>query len=376
VSYNTPKTIVHTPRSEHSENDSSSDNVIQISDDSDDAEFEDMYDAEDSPANDKTALTWQGHSRSDLQALWNIARSHRDAGEIKEAEGKLRKVLVGMGHISGKINDETVKAAYDLADLYATTDRTGEARIVLEKLVQAHVYALGCEDGRTQNIALQAVDLLHMRSRSDDSLALLSRANEALDICTSRSKPKPRRRARDKGKGICRSTIQKPASCLSEVTESVLLRDVTPASIDNELTAVQERVAAEEHAAIDSLIAIISQCDSRPDLSMQQIKAYAELLNLYYKLDKVEENDTAFQGAFAALSSAWEAYDWYRDVIESLGFMEAILHLGAITLKCGYTHDTRHMILVASQKSTDVFGSDESAQYGCISPLASSTKPT
>ncbi|KAM3069420.1 hypothetical protein ACMFMG_005526 [Clarireedia jacksonii] len=363
VSYKTPKATFDTPHLEHSESDSSSDNssdnVVQISDDGDDTDFENMSGSGDSPGNDKIALTWQGHSISDLQALWHIACNHRDAGEVNEAEGVLRKVLLGMGHVSGKTNGETVKVAHNLADLYATTDRIGEAMTVLEELIEAHVYTWGCEDKRMQDNVLQAVGFLNTWNRSDDAMALLSLSREVLATCTSRTTPKNRRRAGDKGKGIRRSTTKIHASHLSEVTDSVLLKNATPASIDSALRVVQARFAAKDRTAISLLVAMISQCEGRLDLSIQQIKAYAELLMLYQKLDKVEENSFTFQKAFATLDAAWEAHNWYHDEIESFDFMEAALQLVANALKCGYRPEARRMFLVASVKASEVFGSDD-----------------
>jgi hypothetical protein len=360
VSYKTPRTTLDTPHSDHSETGSSSGSLIQISDDDDgdDADFEDISDFEDDPGNETIALTWKGHSISDLQALWHIACSHREAGEIKEAEDKLRKVLIGMGHVSGKTSDETVKVAYQLADLYATNARIGDAMVVLEELIQAHVYAWGCEDRRTQQNVLQAVGLLNAWNRPDDALALLSLSREVLNTCTSRTKPKIRKRARDKGKGVSAST-KRPISYLSGVAESILLEDPTPASINSGLRVVQARATTEAQAAIDLLNAMISQCEARPELSIQQMKAYAELLMLYQKSGKVKENNFTYMRAFGALESAWEAYDWHKNEIESLDFMEAALQLIANAMKCGYQSDAQRMFREVDEKATDVFGCDD-----------------
>ncbi len=86
----------------------------------------------------KLTLTWHGHSRADLHDMWRTAISNRNAGRANEAEDMLHQVFLGMGHVLGKTNEDTVKAAYNLADLYAGSGRIDKAIAMIEKVIEYH----------------------------------------------------------------------------------------------------------------------------------------------------------------------------------------------------------------------------------------------
>ena len=316
----------------------------------------------------KLTLTWHGHSRADLHDMWRTAINHRDADRSNEAEDILYQVFLGMSHVLGKTNKDTVKVAYTLADLYAGSGRMEEANAMIEQVIDYHLTTYGCEDPRTQQNVLHAIELLNGWNRGEDALGLFSLSEELLQ--SSSNAPNTRKaesRASKKGKAVQRSIRHGSQSEISEAMNYVL-EDLSPANVDYGLGVARARVAAKDRAAQGLLLAIISQCEDNLELGVQYIKARAELLKLYDKFGEADEQEAAFEGALASLDKAWEAYSWKEDSIESLDFMEAALQLVANSLKCGYQHQARSMFREAVEKASTIFGSaDERTVWVLIS---------
>ena len=357
VSYKTPIALVEFSPANGAEECSNIER-IEISD----GESEDDSDEPiDSRPLDRSRLTlsWGGHSRADLQDMWRKAINCRNAGRSNEAEEILNQVFLGMGHVLGKTNMDTVKVAYNLADIYADSGRMNEAIDIIEKMIDHHLITYGCKDRRTQQHVLHAVELLNGWNRQADALGLLSLSKELLH--TSSATPKARKadsHTNKKGKAAQRSTENGSRGELSEAVHSVL-EDSSPAGIDYGLGVVRTHVSAKDRAAEDLLQAIILQCQDNPELDVQHLKAQAELLRLYERLDKANEHESAFVDALKHLEKAWEAYAWKEDSIESFDFLEAALQLVANLLKCGYERQARRMFGEASAKASALFGSSD-----------------
>ncbi len=305
----------------------------------------------------KLTLTWHGHSRADLHDMWRMAIDSRNAGRSNEAEKLLHQVFLGLGHVLGKTNEDTVKAAYNLADLYADSGRVDEAIAMIEKVIEYHLTAYGHKHRRTQQNVLQAVELLNGWNREADALGLLSLSKELLQ--SSSGAPNAREadsHASKKGKAVQRSMQDGSQSEISEAMHSVF-EDLSPAGIDYGLGLARTHVAAKDRAAEGLLLAIISQCEDNSELGVQHLKAQAELLRLYDRFGEADKHEAVFEGALESLNKAWEAYSWNEDSIESFDFMEAALQLVANSLKCGYQPQARRMFLEASEKASVVFGS-------------------
>ena len=330
----------------------------EISDDKPEEIFSDPTDS--SPlVGRKLTLTWDGHSRSDLHDMWRTAINHRNAGRSNEAEEMLHQVFLGMGQVLGNTNQDTVKVAYNLADLYAGSGRMDEAIAMIEKVIEHHLTIYGSKNPRTQQNVLHAVELLNGWNRQADALGLLSLSKELLE--SSSGTPNVRKvdsHPSKKGKAIQRSTQNGSQSEISEAMHSVF-EDLTPASVDYGLGVVRAHVAAKDRAVQGLLLAIISQCEDNSELCVQHIKAQAELLKLYDKFGEADEHGTVFEGALVSLDKAWEAYSWDENSIASFDFMEASLQLVANSLKCGYRLQARRMFREASEKASAIFGSDD-----------------
>ena len=55
--------------------------------------------------------------------MWRSAINHGNAVRSDEAQDMLHQVFLGIGHVLEKANEDIVKVAYNLADLYAGPGR-------------------------------------------------------------------------------------------------------------------------------------------------------------------------------------------------------------------------------------------------------------
>ncbi|KAI4280424.1 MAG: hypothetical protein L6R38_004469 [Xanthoria sp. 2 TBL-2021] len=355
VSYKTPKALVESPAQnvmEHSDMEGIEIEEHELEESSDDDPDVKVL------SQGRLALRWQGYSRTDLQEMWRTALRCRDTGDIVGAENMLSRAVAGLSHVMGKTNADTVKAAYHLADLNAKSDRMEHAIDLLEKVMNDHLETYGRRDTRTQQNVLHAVELLNGWNREADAVGLLSLSKELLESSTSpRHTSKASKRASKKGKANQKSIRDGSQLDLSGVTQSVL-EDVSPTRVDYGLGVARTHIAMKDQATEDLLLAIISQCQRSPALSVQHLKALAELLDFYGKVGQATDHGLDFRDALSHLHKAWEAYDWKEDSIESLDFMEAALQLVANMLKYGphMEVEAESMFRKASEKSSEVFG--------------------
>ncbi|KAL8960231.1 MAG: hypothetical protein Q9193_003028 [Seirophora villosa] len=353
VSYKTPKALVESPAQ----------NVVEFSEmeglDMQDSRLEENSDdATDVGAlgQGKLALRWQGHSRTDFQEMWRTALRFRNSGNFDEAENMLSRAVAGLSHVLGKTNVDTVKAAYNLADLNAQSGRMEHAMDLLQKVMQDHLEIYGRSDTRTQQNILHAVELLNGWNREADALGLLSLSQELLESSPgTRNTSKARNRASMKGKAHQKSIRDDSQLDLSGVTQSIL-EDSSPTLVDYGLGVARRHVAVKDQATEGLLRAIISQCERNPTLCVQRLKALAELLGLYGKLGQAIDHGAEFRDALNHLQEAWDAYDWKEESIESFDLMEAGLQLVAHALKYGHHREAKILFRKASGKSSEVFG--------------------
>ena len=288
-----------------------------------------------------------------------MARDSRNAGALDEAENMFQQTLIGMNHVRGKTNEDTVKVAYNLADLYADSGRMEDAVGILEKVIQNHISRYGLEDAKTQQNVLHAVELLNGWNRHTDALSLLSLAKELLGSSSSARNPRVGERfANRKRKAIQKSFNNNSQTDISRATESVL-ENASPDKVDYGLIVARTHVAAKDRSVEGLLLATISQCEHKPDLSVQYLKAHAELLKLYESLGQADKHEAAFENALASLKSTWEAYKWEEKEIERFDFMEAALQLINNIFKCGYHTQAWPMFRAIADTASNVFGYDD-----------------
>ena len=348
MSYKTPKALAESPAQQVIERsymegiDIKGQDLSESSDDDEDPGTNAL-------SQGRLALRWQGYSRTNLQGMWDAALRCRDTGDSAQAANMLSRVVTGLSHVMGKTNVDTIKAAYHLADIHAKSGRMEHATDRLEKVMNDHLEVYGRRDARTQQNVLHAVELLNGWNREADALGLLSLSKELLESS-------PCKRASRKGKASQKSIRDAGSySDLAGVTQSVL-EDVSPTQVDYGLGVARTHVAMKDRGTEDLLWAIITQCQRNPALSVQHLKALAELLDLYGKLGQATSHRAEFRDALDHVQKALEDYDWKEESIESFDFMEAALQLVANALKYGYHKEAQTLFREASEKSSDVFG--------------------
>ena len=261
--------------------------------------------------------------------------------------------------MSSMTSEDMIKVAYNLADLYAGSNRMNEAIAMVEKVMKCHLTTCGCEGPRSQQDVSRAVELLNDWNRQTYALSLPSLSKELLQTSSNKCKARKAKRQPNKmGKGAERPTPIDSGSGISKAMHSVLEK-LYPLRVNYGLGVVPTHVAVRDGAAQDLLLAIIFESERNPELAVQHIKAQAELLKLYDKLREANEHGADFEGALASLDKTWGAYSWKEDPFESLVMMEAGLQLVAISLKCGYRIHARRMFREASDKASTVFGPDD-----------------
>ncbi|KAI0454976.1 hypothetical protein F5B21DRAFT_473344 [Xylaria acuta] len=353
VRYETPVALIPSP-----ENDAISD------------EEADWDTSSESTDIDEVQLSWQENTGSDFLNMWRSAIVISKQNKAADAEELLKKAIDGLRHVSGITHEDTKKASYDLANLYAETGRETESLHVVERVIRDHVKVLGFRNRKTQQVVLQVVELLNAWNRHTEALGLLTRAQEIHDSLSSDMEvhgQNPKRRGSRKGKAIPRRGPKVNSDYLSNVTEYINERPDLD-SIEYRLRIARNHVACKDENAERLLLATIEQCESHPEgLSKQNISARGELIKLYQKLSIVGNRANKFAETIETYKRVWFSYIWHEDRFECFEFMEAVLQLAANLLKCGYIKEARNMFLEASEKATTLFGnSDERTVWVCI----------
>jgi tetratricopeptide (TPR) repeat protein len=133
--------------------------------------------------------------------------------------------------------------------------------------------------------------------------------------------------------------------------------------LDRSITHAQIYVQAEEAAVEDLLVAIIKQCDrDTGKLAVQRLKAWAELLKLYQKLDRVTVSVASFQEAMTVFNAVIANYPWGEQSstrIESFELAKALLELAFTFMKSGFTDEARRMLRRAATQAETAFGSED-----------------
>ena len=138
------------------------------------------------------------------------------------------------------------------------------------------------------------------------------------------------------------------------------IEKMSPDRVDDGLALANTHAATTQDESTETLLlAIISQCQDRPGLIIQHLKAFTALLQRYTKLKQTEEHRGAFENALMALKSTWSTYEWQEESFESFEFIEATLQLTADIFNHGFRGMCKQQFRDAVEKAEDVFGSDD-----------------
>ncbi|KAI0535673.1 hypothetical protein GGR58DRAFT_504073 [Xylaria digitata] len=315
-------------------------------------------------------LSWQGNTGNDFLNVWRSALVISKQNRKAEAEELLKQAVDGLCHVSGATHEDTKKASFDLANLYAETGREVEAMQVAEGVIKDHVKILGIQNRKTQQTVLQAIELLNAWNRHTEALGLLARAQEILDSLSSNARLRernPKRGGGHKGKGVDKRRPKTSSDHLSDVIQHINERP-DPANIDYGLGVARNHVASRDKNAERLLLATIGQCESHPEgLAKQHIIAWGELIKLYQKLGSAGNHANKIAKAMETYKRLWSSFVWDEDKFERFEFMEAVLQLAANLLSSEYLQEARNMFYEAIEKATTLFGnSDERTVWVCI----------
>lgn len=303
-------------------------------------------------------LSWNGHTRTSLLAMWNLARSNVSERPFDQTEDLLKQVWEGFSHVVGVTSNDTNKVGYALAELYAENHEMQHADKIIEKMTQKHITILGYDDRRTQQHVLHCVELLNAWNRPDDALGFLSRSKELLESKSTQYIPdsqRKRRGRRAKGKGVEQSS-QDTSTSLANISRSIAEND-DPSMIDHALEVVNSHVAAKDQSVEQLLLQIISCCEKdNHRFPIQYLKATSELLRLYVKLDTVDDHKEMFLSARNVFNKVEVDYDWDEERYECIDVIEALLQLAADVLRGHFDAMAKDMFRKVVDQATPLFG--------------------
>lgn len=243
-------------------------------------------------------LTWKGRSGSELIKFWRTALTYRGLDKVNEAETRLKDAWEGLRHILGATHEHTSKAAYSLANLYASTNRMDDAVACVERVLQDHVKILSYQNKTTQQRVIQAAEILNGWNRSSNALSLLSCSKEFLDKANthhrSANKCNIDRKRHAKGKDDFRTGQSGSETEISQIMAQGF-GEPGSQSLEWGLSVAQRHVLAADQGADRLLLTIISECEARPAVSARDhIVARGKLLELFQKLGTALQHTGAF----------------------------------------------------------------------------------
>ncbi|KAJ3535651.1 hypothetical protein NM208_g7047 [Fusarium decemcellulare] len=288
-------------------------------------------------------LSWNGFTRTQLLSMRREGSNLAQQGRLEAAREILTRVLEGFNYLHGAFHEESKKVAYELASLHTLMGDERDADHVLEKLTQAHIKRLGLNHKKTRQHVIHVVELLNGWNRHEDALGLLSLSNEMRQCLDAKGEP-DRRRSRKRGRRSRRrmAKVRSPAREETDAmdidgAESEISADASPSNINYRLDMAHSRVAAKDAGAETLLLALILHCENSPNgLTVQNLRARGELLDLYQKLDLVAARWGAFVSTLSALDRIRESYSWDEERYESIDVMEAYMQVVANILKSGF----------------------------------------
>jgi len=299
-------------------------------------------------------LNWRGHSREQLSAIFEAARSHAENGSDR-AEALFLTAAEGYGHLLGPTHDETVKVSFAMASFYTKQGQSTDADKVLEDVCRCHISKYGRKDRRTIQLILQIVELLNGWNRGLDALTFLTRSKDLLQSEKASSATSKRTKTRRRSKT---PEARKTSNELLDIAQDIVTSKST-AVVDYGIDVARTHVAANDEAVEAFLQAIIQHCNNDLEgLEIQNLKARSELLKLYNKTNRNLEQQASFlAGVDAATVAIWGKV-WDKKCFKSFEVMEALLELSASVLKGSFEDEAWRLFEQIEQKAEDEFGWD------------------
>jgi tetratricopeptide (TPR) repeat protein len=302
-------------------------------------------------------LTWQGHSRAEIEAMSQEAYQLEHLGHVEEAEKKYRDALAGLQNLLPQAHEDTSRAAYQLATFYAQHDRMNDADLVLNWMGEEYMKRWGLEHDNTMNHFLNVAELLHNWSRPDDAITILYRVLDKLETESSEDPGDtvgPNVNTATKGQPQVPLTQHTASQSQAEKATGSSTLENQRAFVDYHLGLANLHVRAKDETAEPLLLHLIEQCEAHPEiLAEQALHSRCALVKLYRELGKHQQMDTVLD---EAKSQLWKHLDSKEKKTKSS--LEISLDIARLNVESARYDVAEEIFQRTGCEAEDTFGTD------------------
>jgi tetratricopeptide (TPR) repeat protein len=322
---------------------------------------EDDWESDSDSERDQLPLMWNGHTRSDVHALFQQAGElarHRDPSR---AESLFQDAVKGYQRLVGPMHEETSKVVFTLATFYFEQDHLAKAYSLLEKNGRIYLKNLGIHHRRTQQHVADIVQLLHGWGKEDDALAFLARASEP----TLQTRPMYDTNRQQKPRNASDASRPKGASqdsTLAEAIKSINDNPQDPDQLNYGLSVIRTHGFVGGEGVRELLMITIKACGQDVDrLAVQRLKTWGELLRFHQRTSHDNIDVQMFKNAHIAFCDVLNRFPWNerKNKFKSFEVIEAALELVAPFVKATYLNDAKRMFQMCEDNSRARFGDED-----------------
>lgn len=299
-------------------------------------------------------ITWNGHTRADLERMHHEAHQLESSGNLVAAQNMFRAALDGLRRLLSPVHEQTNNVAYDLVSFCAKHDQMKDGDEIIQWTCDEHIERWGLDHKKTVAHILRIVDIFQRCSRTDDAITLIYQTFEAYDELISSSSNSDGRSAslRQRQNRPIPNLFQRP---YVEDTNSVPVPSDEPALVNYQLGLADARARTKDEGVEPLLVGLIAQCEKHPEkLAVQALKARSSLINLYEKLGEKMMVEGALHQARAALFTILNSGYRTTDSI-----LDASVELVGLFVKAGQYDTADTMFLKVESKAVKIFGPDD-----------------
>ncbi|CZR60682.1 uncharacterized protein PAC_10578 [Phialocephala subalpina] len=305
-------------------------------------------------------LLWNGHSKTDFEAVYHEAQKLERLVRIEDAENKYREALSGFENLLSSTHKDTTTVAYRLASFYAQNDRMKDADAVLDHMTAKHIERFGAGGPETIDHLLYVVEMFYNWSRNEEAKEFLSRI-----LSASMGEPRDNEDEATYAQSSNATAASRMADNAQTGTNSQQPRrfgdpmcnadsELEPVIIDHELGVATRIIATNAKEAEPLLLRLISKCEKHPeDLAVQILRCRSALLYLYHKVDREKMNE--------ALDQSKEAF---RKIMNSERPKTQVLLDAGVEIAKWHVRARRYvtaddMFIQIQADAVDTFGADD-----------------
>lgn len=299
-------------------------------------------------------LNWRGHSMLEFEAMGREAEQAQRVGDMELAEKKYKDALDGLQNLLSPTHEKTLAIAYQLAELYAQSDRMPLADQVFESISENLTQRWGLTHEKTLAHTLRVVELFSGWSRTADSMTLLHQFLDRWHLIDSK----------------CSKTIDGPPAITEQPASSHWQTDYQllsigngnqsfqttddPTDFDNHLRIANALATNKDDEAESQLLRLIKKCEDFPQpLARQILQTRCVLINFYHQLPNLEKVDIALREAMKSTSSLIDLEQAKPEL-----FLEACINVAGLQLDHGRFKNAEVICQKVDCKSESIFGPD------------------